>query len=273
MNTNHADKAATFRSLHHGARPLALCNVWDIASAMVAEAAGAEAIATTSAGVSWALGAADGDHLDRARAVALVAGITSAVEVPVTADIEGGYADTTKDVADTVRAVGDAGAVGINIEDGQRNPRELAARIEAARRAVDASRSDLFINARTDVFLAGVGTQDQQVTEAAVRARRYVEAGADGIFVPGVVARDTIAALTSQIAVPVNVMAGPGALSVSDLAECGVARVSLGSSVAQAAYELVRAATAELRLDGTYAAVTAGLDYGELNQLLASAST
>lgn len=272
MNSTNAGNVLLFRSLHDPQRPLALSNAWDVASAVITEAAGAPAIATSSAGVAWSLGLPDGDRLDRARAVAVVAAIAAAVTVPVTADIEGGYADSAEGVADTVTDVLEAGAVGINLEDGSRTPAEASARIAAARRAADTAGVPIFINARTDVLLAGIGSLERQLTETLARAERYVSAGADGIFVPGAVAAESIAALTAGISVPVNVMVGPGALSVADLGRLGVARVSLGSSVAQAAYAVAHQAAKELAATGTYGAAVDALDYGLLNELFTRTS-
>lgn len=273
MNTTSMQNALLFRSLHDPERPLPLSNAWDAASALIAEASGAPAIATTSAGVAWSLGLPDGDHLDRARAVAAIATIAAAVAVPVSADIEGGYATSAADVAETVHRVLDTGAVGINIEDGPRTSDELAARVAAARRAADRAGVPMFINARTDVFLAGIGVPEQRLAETVARAERYVDAGADGIFVPGVVDVETIAVLATAIRVPLNVMVGAGAPSVAELGRLGAARVSLGSGVAQAAYAVVQRAAAELHTHGTYRATSDALDFGELNALLAGAST
>ncbi len=270
MHTTNVQKADLFRSLHDPRGPLALSNVWDVASALVAEAAGAPAIATTSAGVAWSLGFPDGDHLDPARVVAAVAAIASAVSVPVTADIEGGYGDSPERVAEIVTAVLEAGAVGINLEDGTRAPDDHAARVAAARRAAEDAGVSLFINARTDVFLAGIGAPEERVAMTIARAARYVDAGADGIFVPGVVDRETIAALAAEIHAPLNVLAGPGAPSVAELGRLGVARVSLGSGVALAAYAVVRRAAAELAAGGTYEAVVGGLEYAQINGLVAA---
>src|SRR5699024_9005046 len=128
-------------------------------------------------------------------AVNAVAAIAAAVKVPVTADIEGGYAESASDVRDTICAVLNAGAVGVNIEDGARTPGVFADRIAAARKAADSEGVPLFINARTDVFLAGIGAPERRLPETLARATRYVDAGADGIFVPGVVDSETIAAL------------------------------------------------------------------------------
>ena len=271
MNAQSTSNAAIlFRSLHKAGDPLRLSNAWDAASAVIAEAAGATAIATTSAGIAWSAGVPDGDHLDREAAVRAVGRIVAAVGIPVSADIEGGYACSSSEVAATVSAILDTGAAGINIEDGNRTAVDAAERIRVARHAADAAGVPLFINARTDVFLAACGSQEEMTEEAIGRANRYVEAGADGIFVPGATSAESILTLTTAIPVPVNIMVGPGSLSVDELGRLGVARVSLGSGVAQAAYAVARRAAEELMSAGTYAATGAALDYGELNSLFAA---
>ncbi|MFE1293660.1 isocitrate lyase/PEP mutase family protein [Streptomyces sp. NPDC058731] len=265
-------QALTFRSLHVPGRPLVLPNAWDTTSARIVEDAGAAAVATTSAGLAWALGAADGDRLDRDRALDAVAQITGAVRVPVTADVESGYAADAAGVGDTIRRVIAAGAVGVNIEDALygsgedalRPVAEQAERLAAAREAADAVGVPLFVNARIDTFLRGAGGVDLTLERAAA----FLAAGADGIFVPGVVDPVAVKALAEGIDAPLNVMAGPGAPSVAELAALGVARVSIGSGIAQAAHAVVRRAAQELLGEGTYGALAGGLDYGELNALL-----
>ncbi|MGW5649789.1 isocitrate lyase/PEP mutase family protein [Streptomyces humi] len=274
MTLNHLlrDQALAFRARHVPGRPLVLPNAWDVTSARLVEDAGAAAVATTSAGVAWALGAADGDRLDRDRALGAVARIAGAVRVPVTADIESGYAPDAAGVGDTVRAVLAAGAVGVNIEDARydggegplRPVAEQAERIAAARAAADTAGVPLFVNARIDTFLSGTGG----VEETLERAAAFLAAGADGIFVPGTVAPDTVKALVAGVDGPLNIMAGPGAPPVADLAALGVARVSVGSAIAQAAHAVIRRATRELLGSGTYTSLTEALDYGELNTLL-----
>lgn len=263
-----AERALRFHALHDPAAPLALANVWDVASARVVEAAGAPALATTSAGFAWALGARDGDRLDRDALLAGVRRIVDAVDVPVTVDAEGGFAADAADVAVTVAGLLDAGAVGVNLEDGACGPEGLAARVAVARETADRVGAALFVNARTDVFLAGAGDPDALLAQAVARARRYVAAGADGVFVPGVVDPGTVAALAAAVPVPLNVMVRPGLPPVAELGRLGVARVSLGSSVAEAAYAVVRRAAVELATAGTYTAVADGIDYGELDALV-----
>ncbi|MFJ9814931.1 isocitrate lyase/phosphoenolpyruvate mutase family protein [Streptomyces sp. NPDC101151] len=269
------DAALAFRALHEPGRPLVLPNAWDPVSAAVVAEAGAAAVATTSAGLAWALGAADGDRLDRGRALAAVARIVDAVRVPVTADIEGGYAEDAAGVADTVSAVITAGAVGVNIEDARheaggeplRPVAEQAERIAVARAAADEQGLPLFINARIDTFLSGAGGVDATLERAAA----FRAAGADGIFVPGAVDPHTVKALVAGIDGPLNVMVGPGAPTVAELAALGVARISAGAGLAQAAHALVRRAARELLREGTYGALAGGFDYGELNTLLTRA--
>ncbi|MEV6867659.1 isocitrate lyase/phosphoenolpyruvate mutase family protein [Streptosporangium subroseum] len=276
-STVQRDRSLLFRSLHDGAGALLLPNAWDVASARLIEEAGAAAIATTSAGVAWSLGAADGDRLDRDRALALIARVVAAVDVPVTADIESGYADSPGGVAETIEGVLAAGAVGVNLEDAHRGGAsplrpigEQADRIAAARQAADAARIPLFVNARIDTHLLAVGDPAVRVQDTLTRARAYIAAGADGIFVPGVTDPVTVSELVEGVAGPLNVLAGPGAPTVATLAGLGVARISLGSSIAQAAYAVARSAARELLATGTYESLTGALDYGRLNTLLGS---
>ncbi|MEU6763064.1 isocitrate lyase/phosphoenolpyruvate mutase family protein [Streptomyces sp. NPDC046853] len=280
--TNLRDQAAEFRALHIAGRPLVLPNAWDAASARIIEAAGAAAVATTSAGVAWDRGAADGDRLGKDRALGALAEIAAAVAVPVTADIESGYAADPAGVACTVREVLAAGAVGVNIEDALyegdalyeegaplRSVAGQAERIAAARAAADAADVPLFVNARIDTYLRGVGERADRAGLTLERAAAFLAAGADGIFVPGAVDPETVKTLVEGVDGPLNVMAGPGAPSVAEFAALGVARISVGSGIAQAAHAVVREAARELLAEGTYTSLAGGLDYGELNTLLA----
>ncbi|MFE9202916.1 isocitrate lyase/phosphoenolpyruvate mutase family protein [Micromonospora sp. NPDC007230] len=270
MNDHHS-QALHFRTLHVPGEPLVLVNAWDAASARIVAAAGARAVATTSAGVAWSLGAPDGDALGRAAAVDLVRRVVAAVPLPVTADIESGYGDTADEVAVTVEAVIAAGAVGVNVEDARHDGEtplravdEQCARLAAVRAAADRTGIPLYVNARVDTFLRGAGG----VPETVARAKAYLAAGADGVFVPGTVDPATVAALVEAIPAPLNVLAGPGAPAVPELAKLGVARVSLGSSVAEAAYGVARRAAVEALATGTYGALADALDYGTLNELM-----
>ena len=273
--TSINERAEALHALHgKGAEVLVLANAWDVASARIVANAGAKAIATTSAGVAWSLGAADGDELDRDLAIGLIRRVVAAVGLPVTADIESGFGATPAEVAETVRLVLAAGAVGVNIEDSVqageqplRPAAEMAERIAAARAAADDAGVPLYINARVDTYLRSVGEGDARLTETLERASAYLAAGASGIFVPGVVDPPIVRALVEGIAAPLNVLAGPGAPSVRELGDLGVARVSVGSSIASAAYALVQRAAEELFATGGYGPLAGGLGHAQLNKL------
>ncbi|HRD28257.1 MAG TPA: isocitrate lyase/phosphoenolpyruvate mutase family protein, partial [Caulobacter sp.] len=191
MNTT----ADTFRRLHSGPDLLILANGWDAGSCRIIETLGAPAVATSSAAVCWSHGYADGHHLPIELLVRTVAEITRAVSIPVTCDSEGGYADDPATVGDNIARIIDAGAVGINIEDGREAPEVLAAKIVAVRQAADRAGVALFINARTDVYLKKLVEPEAAVAETLRRAALYRDAGADGLFAPGVVIPAEISAI------------------------------------------------------------------------------
>jgi 2-methylisocitrate lyase-like PEP mutase family enzyme len=260
-----------FRRLHSPESGiLVLPNAWDAMSARAIEAAGARAIATTSSGVSWSLGRPDGQGLTRDEMVAAVGRIVRAVGVPVTADVEGGYGSgTPEDAAQTARQVVEAGAVGINLEDSPGRdgavllaPEEHAARIAGARAGGGAG---LFINARVDVYLRPAVAEERRFDETVRRARAYVAAGADGVFVPGVSDAEVIRRLAGAVGAPLNVMAGPGSPDVPALHALGVARVSVGPKLALAVMGQVGRAAAELLERGSYGALEGAPGFPEVN--------
>ncbi|MGH3293887.1 MAG: isocitrate lyase/PEP mutase family protein [Trebonia sp.] len=269
--SQHA-KAAALRSLHEDGI-FVLPNAWDAGSAAMIAAAGASVIATTSAGVSWSLGHPDGQNLTRQEAVGAVARIAAAVDLPVTADIEGAYGGDPGAVAATVTAVIGAGAVGVNLEDsgapggGLFDAAAQAARIRAARSAAAAAGlPELVINARTDVFLFGIGEPEGRLDDVLARAAVYAQAGADCLFVPGLLDLGTLATLTGKVSLPVNVMAGPGAPDVATLRAAGVRRVSLGQAITQAAYTLARKAAAEALTAGTSDTIAGADPFSDINR-------
>ncbi len=250
-------------------------NAWDAASARVIELAGAPAIASTSAGVAWAHGRADGQNLDRGEMVEVIRRMVQAVAVPVTADIEGGYGSgSISDVTETVRAVIGVGAVGINLEDSPGSdgrvllvPERQAERIEATRAAARSAGIDLVINARTDVYLLQAAPPEARFDETVRRGRLYLAAGADCLFVPGVIDGDTIGALVKAIDGPLNIMAGPGAPSTPQLGQLGVARVSVGPAITLAALATTLRAARELLERGTYGELEDAMPFGEANSM------
>jgi 2-methylisocitrate lyase-like PEP mutase family enzyme len=253
-------KAEAFGRLHHTGEILVLPNAWDAASAALMVDAGAKAVATSSAAVAWAHGYPDGDLLPRERLLATISCAAKAAgEVPLTADIEGGYTDDEGALGEAIRAVIEAGAVGINLEDGSRDPELHARKVAAVRKAAEATGVALFINARTDVFLRGIAEGHAAYAETVQRAERYRDAGADGIFVPGPKDEDLIGRLADAIALPLNIMLLPGLAPAARLQALGVRRLS--------------SATAPFR--ATYAplakAIQAFLETGEANAFAAGA--
>jgi methylisocitrate lyase len=231
-------KADAFRALHVPGVPLVLFNAWDAGSVRAVADAGASAIATGSWSVAAANGFADGEHLPLAFALDNLRRIAAAVPtLPVTIDLESGYGDAPQAVAATVAAAIEAGAIGCNLEDSfpadgsLRDIAVHAARLAAARDAAEAAGlGGFFINARTDVFFQKpAAAHDTAMADAALeRARAYADAGARGLFVPGVVSEALIARIAEASPLPVNVMAMPGAPSRARFAELGVARISHG---------------------------------------------
>jgi 2-methylisocitrate lyase-like PEP mutase family enzyme len=264
-----AEKAETiFRNLHRGEAPLVLANAWDAGSARLIESIGAPAIATTSAGVAWSLGYPDGDRLPITLLVASVAGIARVIRVPLTVDIEGGYADDPAAVEETVGQVVDAGAVGINIEDGAGAPDLLCRKIESARRAGERRGIALFVNARTDVYLRGLAPAERRVEESVARAERYRAAGADGIFVPRLIKAAEIERVAAAVGLPLNVMAVPGLPSLAEMKGLGVRRLSAGAGIAAAMLGRTVSLAAAFLRDGRAEALADGAkSHGELNAL------
>ncbi len=263
-------------ALHGPGRPLVLVNVWDVASALVVERAGLPAIATSSSAVSSALGYPDGEHIPAAEMLAAVARIVARVSGPVTADLEAGYADDAQGVANIARQLLETGAVGLNLEDGVdsttgelRSVDAAVERIRAVRTAADQHGVPLVINARTDVFLEMSGAPNELLHEAITRLAAYREAGADCVFPIGLREPDAIRRLAGELRHPVNILAGPGAPSVGELGELGVARVSLGGGPQRAALATLAAVADEALHSGTYAAMQAALTHRELDDLVA----
>jgi 2-methylisocitrate lyase-like PEP mutase family enzyme len=236
VTTTQNSTARQFQALHVRGQPLVLFNAWDAGSARAVADAGAQAIATGSWSVAAANGFADGEQLPFAFSMENLRRIIQAVVLPVTIDLESGYGETPAAVGATVAAALAAGAVGCNLEDSfpadgsLRDVTDQVARLAAARRAADDAGIALYVNARTDVFFQSpAAAHDGAMVDAALeRARAYAEAGASGLFVPGVVADALIARIAEASPLPVNIMAMPGVPDRRRLAELGVARISHG---------------------------------------------
>ncbi len=242
-----SDKFATFAKLHVPGTPLILFNVWDAGSAVVAERAGAKAIATGSWSVAAAQGFHDAEALPMALAIDNARRTVAATSLPVSIDFEGGYATDADATAANMAALASTGAIGCNFEDQiigaptrvLHTVADQAARIAASRAATGA---DFFINARTDIFLVNpAASHDAAMADAAIeRAHAYATAGANGFFVPGLINLALLERVCAASPLPVNVMAFAGAPAATDLAAVGVARISHGPGpyrLAMAAFE------------------------------------
>lgn len=268
MSASQPAAADRFRQLHAGGL-LVLPNAWDAGSARLVESLGAKAIATTSAAVAWSHGYPDGDALPVPLLLATVKAIVRAVRIPVSVDSEGGYSDAPDAVGDTIGAIVDAGGVGINIEDGGDPPDRLCAKIERAKAAALKRGVDLFVNARTDVYLRGLVPAERRVDESLARAARYRGAGADGIFVPGLLERGEIERIAAGAGLPLNVLAWPGLPPAAELEALGVRRLSAGSGIAQVVLAHTSALAADFLRTGASEPLAAGaIPYADLNRLM-----
>ena len=255
MQQQHAE---TFHSLHKKGDPLVLFNAWDVATAK-AIAKTSAAVATSSGAVASALGYTDGENIPFDMVTGLVSRISAAVSVPVSIDLEAGYGDTPDAAAKSATEILKAGAIGINIEDGLSagkrqlvSPEQHAAKIKAVRDAAQQLGIRLFINARTDPFLLKFGSPDECLNEAARRAKVYADAGADGIFVPGLTDLALIEKFVQLTPLPVNIMVTQAVPEIGDLARVGVRRVSLGPWPMMAAMRVIGQAAAAVAASKQY---------------------
>lgn len=277
MTNEQRAKGDRFRRLHTNSGTFLAPNAWNAGSARMLEAAGFPAISTTSGGIALSLGLPDYEgRIGREEMMTSIERIARAVDVPVSADLEGGYGTRPEDVAETIRQSVEAGAVGGNIDDYTGQARaplfdlELAAeRIRAAREAADKTTIPYTLTARTDCYLTG---RADPLREAVRRANRYHKAGADCIFVPGVVDHAEIVALVQEIEAPINVVVGFAGqpMTVQELAILGVKRISIGGSLARATFALIRRAADEMMTQGTFCFAEQQISDAELSSFFGS---
>lgn len=259
------NKAELFKSLHFGEEPFVLPNAWNAGSARMMEMAGFQAIATTSAGIAFSHGLPDGSNLSVDIIFDELKKIIKAVKVPVTCDIETGYGD----IAGAVLQIKIMGAVGCNIEDaGGRTGNDLFdihQACDTVSEAKEISGDDFFINARTDTYLTG---HPHALKESILRGNAYVDAGADCVFIPGVKAINDIVTLVNEIDAPVNILAGVGEnpLTVHELKDCGVKRISTGGSLARHAFGALENALTEIK-DGSFGYAGDAIPDDRMNEL------
>lgn len=270
VSLNQKTKAEQFLKLHEDKDILVLFNSWDPGSSRLIEACGFKAIATTSMGISAALGYPDCQAIPFLEMVEAITKIVNIVNLPVTADIEGGYGKNLKEIISSVEKLISTGIAGINIEDSHDlNPQlldktEFCERISAIRDLSSSLGFHLVINTRTDVFLTQSGEPEHRLTEVISRGNKYREAGADCIFIPDVREEDKIALLVKEIDAPINILVNPTRGTglpppISMLENLGVARVSFGSSIMKAALTMTKKIASEVIEKGTYNALLENL--------------
>jgi 2-methylisocitrate lyase-like PEP mutase family enzyme len=270
-----AGRAEAFRAMHRGPRPLLMANAWDAVTARLFEAEGFAAVATTSGGVSWTLGYADGEAAPWPEVVAQTARIARAVAVPVTADIEGGFGGTPEAVGRSIGDIIGAGAVGVNLEDSLAGPvpmrtiEDAAARIRAAREAAAAAGVPIVINARVDLFIKQIGNEAARFDEAVARGRAYLAAGADCVYPIALRDPETIGRLVKALKAPVNINVRAGWPSLAELEGLGVARVTTATQLTLVGLTAIRDVAREIRDTGRFDAINPAVTHLQMQQLLA----
>jgi 2-methylisocitrate lyase-like PEP mutase family enzyme len=262
-----ADRVSVFRQLHQSGCFI-IPNPWDVGSARLLARLGFKALATTSSGFAWSLGRAD-NQVSLAEALAHIREIAVNVDVPVSADFEGGFATVPEDVAENVAVATGTGVAGLSIEDSTGEPGsplfefQLAVdRIRAARRAIDESGTGIVLTARSEGFI--VGRPD--LPETIRRLTAFAEAGADCLYAPGIRATSDIQAVVAAVAPkPVNVLVGDGFTTLAQLAALGVRRISVGGALARSAWGGFLAAASEIAEKGTFTSLGGGIPFAEIN--------
>ncbi|WP_246517670.1 isocitrate lyase/PEP mutase family protein [Clostridium aciditolerans] len=242
-NTKQLHLAKQFQELHHRNKMFILPNAWDVGSAVIYEKTGFPAIGTTSAGFAYSLGYPDGEKIDFEYIVQTVKLITERVSIPVSVDIELGYANTIDGIVENVTKIIEAGAVGINIEDGYSAPTPYLENLDIQIKKIQAISNlkeklgiPFVINARTCVFFIKAGKEDERLSIAVERGNAFHKSGADCVFVPGAIEEGIISKLIENISAPINILATPMTSNLESLEQLGARRLSLGSAPVRAVY-------------------------------------
>lgn len=271
--TRQIEFANQFRDLHHSPNLLLLPNAWDVGSAVIFERADFPALATTSAGVAFALGYPDGQQIPLSDVLDVVASIVRRIHIPLSVDFEAGYGTTPAEIAHNVQQVIALGAVGINFEDADSDDNLIPLDEQIARiRALATLKAEIgipfFINARTDIYLLQIGEADQRLSQTIERCKAFVDAGADGVFVPGKLNPSEISQLVSAVSAPLNILALPANPPPTELQNLGVKRMSIGSGAARAALGITQKIAHELHEQGSLATMFAeATPYDAINRL------
>ena len=245
--------AEEFKKMHFKNNVFILPNVWDVGSAVIFEKTGFKAVGTTSAGVSHSLGFSDGQKISKKDSLYLTEKLVNRINIPLTVDFEGGYATTSKEIANNVSELIQIGAVGINFEDSTSDSIDSLTPLSVQTEKLKAIASvkedlgiDFFINARTDVYWLSIGEKEKRFQLVIDRAHAFIQAGADGIFVPGNLPKVTYIELVKSIDAPLNVLPSKTNYTVDDLKNIGVARMSLGSGPVRSSIALIKEIAMEL---------------------------
>lgn len=246
------EKALIFKSLHQKEQPLILPNAWDSMTALLLQDLGYDAIATSSSAMALSNGYADGQKMPFELVKQIVAQMARVADLPLSVDIENGYAENDEQLVANIQQLIQVGVVGINYEDSDKLNHELipidqqAKRIRLIRQTAEEMGVSLFINARIDVFLPSSAlTRQQQKKEALLRGNAYIDAGADGLFPILVKDHSTIEMLCQHFQIPINIMKIAGSASIQDLKDMGVKRISLGGGFMKLAIERLRTVASE----------------------------
>lgn len=268
------EKGIAFRDLHHRDKAFVIPNPWDAGTARLLEHFGFEALASTSAGYAFSAGRRDGE-IERDEMIEHVRQLAAATALPVSADLENGYGDDPEAAAETIRLAAAAGCVGGSIEDvtsrsGDEVIYDIGHAADRVRAAAEAARSLDFtftLTARAENFIAG----RPDLADTIKRLQAFQEAGADVLFAPGIVSRDDVGSVVSSVDRPVNVIMGLQGvtMSVADLSQLGVKRISVGSVLTRAAFGAFIRAAKEMRDHGTFEFADEAIGYAELSDLLA----
>jgi 2-methylisocitrate lyase-like PEP mutase family enzyme len=269
---NQLEKALVFRALHDRPGAFVIPNPWDAGSTLLLKAFGFEALATTSAGCAFALGRQDGGGgIGRAATLANARAIVEATDLPVSADLENGFGDAPEACAETIRAASDAGLAGGSIEDASGDPARpiygfahAVERVAAAAEAARALSVPFVLTARAENFLHGRPDLDDTIR----RPQAFEQAGAEVLYAPGLTALEQIRTVCGSVSRPVNVVMGlaGGTFSVQQLADAGVKRISLGSSLARAAFGALVRAAREIRDQGTFSFASEAIPFAEIER-------
>jgi 2-methylisocitrate lyase-like PEP mutase family enzyme len=264
------EQARRFKHLHDGPGIFVMPNAWDAGSARLLTQLGFPALGTTSAGLAFSRARPDAEgQLSRAEVLDNLRAIVAATDLPVSADLEAGYGEDAEEIAATFAAVVAAGAAGGSIEDATADPRHplrdsdvAVERVRAAREAIDATGATFTLTARAECFLVG---HPDPLAESIRRLRRYREAGADCLYAPGVREKAQIRTLVQEVGGSLNVLVGAPGLSVAELAELGVRRISVGSALTRVALGAMLQAAREIAASGTFDGLAGAMPHAMLN--------